>query len=342
VSESCGGFCWFQEARVGLNGGLTFTTQVAVAGGGISRFTKLGMTTLNDAGAAGVPAITFDPTNDTVRYGSATWNFIVAPAGGYISCQSPGFKMNVASAYVALLTGGNFGLRIAGTNGDATEDGWLLAKGVCGDDHSHFINTDWSVVEAAGSKWRIQTVTAPIRVAGIGGIWRFATANVTPCVLDGWSNSYNATSGWRMWARFAIQSVADDAFLVGVSDAPAAVAPNSMPYVNDGAFIVHISGLGANFFHRTIVAAGAVSVDTGIPAVVGEYVRVDQIARADRTIQLYINGTLVTTSVAAQSPLAATLLRKAMSANNSGAAVSAQLDIDVYDIVESANVAVTP
>jgi hypothetical protein len=43
-----------------------------------------------------------------------------------------------------------------------------------------------------------------------------------------------------------------------------------------------------------------------------------------------------------QSPLAATLLRKVFSANNSGAAVAAYIDMDVFDIVESRNTAVTP
>jgi hypothetical protein len=227
------------------------------------------------------------------------------------------------------------------TGGHYLSSGWLLAKGVSGDDRSDFINTDWAAAEVPGTKWRIQTVTAPARLAGRGGIWRFRTATVTPCVLDGWSNAYSAQDGWRMWARFCISSVADDFYGVGVCDAPAAVAPNSIPYVNDAALIVHISGLGANWFHRTVVAAGAVSVDTGIQAVPGEYIRVDQIGLTNRQIQLYINGALVTTSVAVQSPLAATLLRKVLHANNSGAAISAQLDMDEFDIVESRNVAVT-
>jgi hypothetical protein len=210
------------------------------------------------------------------------------------------------------------------------------------DDRSEFHNTDWAAAEAPGTKWRIQTVTAPARVTGRGGIWRFGTASVTPCVLDGHSNSYSAQDGYRLYARFAIQSTANDFYGVGFCDAPAAVAPNSIPYVNDAALIVHISGLGANFFHRTVVAAGAVSVDTGIAAVAGEYVRVDMIALTNRQIQLYINGTLVTTSVAAQSPLAATLLRKVIHANNSGGAVAAFIDMDDYDPVESRNTAVTP
>jgi hypothetical protein len=339
------------RALTGVGAGpavITFPTVVGVGGGGIKTISGgsggAGITTVNDAGGAGLPFGSYNPTTDVVELG----NYAVSARAVMLSAGASVIRfgntnLNMDGNFVRASVNTEFYIRFGAADGViAGGNGWLLAKGCSGDDRSDFINTDWAVAAAPGVKWRIQTVTAPADVAGRGGIERFGTATVTPCVLDGLKNSYSAQDGYRMYARFCINSDANDFYGVGVCDAPAAVAPNSIPYVNDAALIVHISGLGVNWFHRTVVGAGAVSVDTGIAAVVGEYVRVDQIALPSRAIQLYINGTLVTTSVAAQSPLAATLLRKVLHANNSGGAVSAFLDIDVYDIVESRNVAVTP
>jgi hypothetical protein len=213
---------------------------------------------------------------------------------------------------------------------------------VSGDDRSEFINVDWGGALAAGTRWQTSDVVAPAPVAARGGVWRKSTNSVTPSWWKGHAAVYSAQDAYRVYARYAMQQIANCRFAVGVCDDVPAAAPNSLPYTNEGIVCVQDDAVGANHLLRQITGGAVVDDDSTIAVVAGEYHIIDILVATTRIPALYIDGTLRATGAAADSPPAATLLRKVIYADNIGAAVLAQLDIDVYDIVCSRNTAVTP
>jgi hypothetical protein len=222
------------------------------------------------------------------------------------------------------------------------ENGWFLAKGVSGDDRSEFINTDWAAAEAPGVKWITSDVLAPARVAARGGVWRKSTNSTTPSFWKGLAQVYSAQDAYRVYSRFAMQQIANCRFAVGVCDDVPAAAPNSLPHTAEGIYACQDDAVGANYLLRQVTGVAVVDDDSAIAIVAGEYHVIEVLVAATRIPTLYIDGTLRATGAAADSPPAATLLRKVIYADNIAGAILAQVDVDVYDIVCSRNTAVTP
>lgn len=329
-------------ARVLRGGSIHFDHVVAVGGGGVHVLSSAGMTSITDAGAAGRVPLFYDSANNRIGIGT-----IVPAAPIHLSSDGLTRVANTSSGLSMDLTGGTY-LIDAGAAfsvdylGKGLMSGWLLVKGVCGEDRSDFINPDWGAAGVAGVKWLTSDVIPPAAVAARGGVYRKSTNSVTPSFWKGQQTVYSAQDAYRVYARYAMQQIVNCRFAVGVCDDVPAAAPNSLPYTNDGILCVQDDAVGPNHLLRQVVAAAVVDDDSGVAVVAGEFHQIDILVATTRIPTLYIDGTLRATGAAADSPLAATLLRKVVYADNIGAAVLAQLDIDVYDIVESRNTAVTP
>jgi len=321
------------------HGGLIRWTRFVGASGGGIQLNVDGMTAVNDAGGVGNVPLAYNPTTNAVQVGT-TYNVLSDPTNARVRVNAGGTLLEISGADGNLRVYCGAIAMTLSASGQLNE-GWLLAKGVSGDDRSDFITLDESAAAAVGSKWRIQTVTAAAYLAGRGGIRRYSTATVTPCVLDGWQNSYSAQDAYRIYSRFAMQQIVNCRFAVGVTDAPAAVAANSLPYVNEGILCVQDDAVGPNYLLRQVTGGAVVDDDSTIAVVAGEYHILEVLVATTRIPTLFIDGTLRATGAVGDSPAAATLLRKVIYADNIGAAVSAQFDIDIYDIVESRNMAVT-
>ena len=310
---------------------------IGVSGGGIT-LTVDGMTTVTDAGAAGLPPIQFNSAINAIYMGDyGTYGVLVY--------NGSGIYLNALNSRISMLANG--GITFGVTTPAYTEivmggNGWLLAKGVSGDDRSEFINTDWAAAEAPGVKWITSDVLAPARVAARGGVWRKSTDSTTPSFWKGLSQVYSARDAYRVYARFAMQQIANCRFAVGVCDDVPAAAPNSLPHTAEGIYACQDDAVGANYLLRQVTGAAVVDDDSAIAIVAGEYHVINVLVAATRIPTLYIDGTLRVTGAAADSPPAATLLRKVIYADNIAGAILAQVDVDVYDIVCSRNTAVTP
>jgi hypothetical protein len=250
-----------------------------------------------------------------------------------------GYDRDIAQAY-----GGNIENRL--TYAGSWFHGWLLAKGVSGDDSSEFVNDDYTVgAITPGVKW-LASIAAGGALADVvgarGGVKRLGSIITTPTTMQGCKTAYSAQDGYRLYTRFTMQQIANIQGAVGFCDVLPAAGAGSLPFTNDAVIICQDDAVGPNWLLRTVVVAGITDVDSTIAVAAGQFVQHELAVAATRVATLTINGTLRATSVAAASPQAATMLRKVVHVQNIGGAVQAQLDIDCFIPVESRNTAVTP
>jgi hypothetical protein len=219
--------------------------------------------------------------------------------------------------------------------------GWLLAKGVVVVDDDFEI-TSWNAAAATtGAIWRsalggggaITSVT-PSR----GGVATLFTNDTTPTYIRD-NNDQLTTSlqdAPRIYARFRAAERADSYKAVGLTDAIPGDAA-SVPYTNDAVLVV-VDGASANanFYVRTVRGATVTSTDTGV-AYDASHHRWDVISTTAGVVTVYCDGTLVATVAAANTPATNTMLQPVVWTNNTGAAVSSTLGIDVYKLVQSRN-----
>jgi len=313
--------------------------ETVAVGGGAVRYGRTGITSITDAGAAGIIPINYNPTTNQLGIGTApAYNIdIYDPTQARIRASNVSLMLSAGLLYY-YDGAGYWSLEQArGLAGP----GWLLAKGVGlgNESFDDFIGISYAVGAAPGVSWILQAVTAPVVIAARGGIVRLSTANTVPSTLGGLSAVYSSQDAYRVYARVACQQIANTMQAVGLVDAVPGAGPGSLPHTADGAYCVHDTAISNNWILRTI-RAGAVhdEVGGGAAAVGGAAHDVlEIISTTAGIVTAYFNGVLFATCAAVNAPVTTTLLRKMIYTNNLGAAILAQFDIDAYGVVCSRN-----
>jgi hypothetical protein len=325
VSESCGGYCWFQQAVVGLNGTITFTTQVAVGGGGFSVFSKSGFTSVNDAGAAG-PSIFYNPTTNYVylRNAASTYFFALGSADMAFRGGNTYFTMNSASA-----TPIQFWASTPGTGPSQVDiggNGWLLPKGVVFEDEF-----DGPAIDA--SKWTVTVGAGGASVAvtpARGGIWNFQSiAAANPTYAEGIVRTISRQDAYRFYSRFRKVQATNIFLEVGLCDAMGGRQEEIVVRVDTGGATPN------NWTFDGMVGGAPVSVDTTIAHDQNHHIF--EFIQSGTSYTLYIDGTLRATLTNAQYPAAATMLERVLRVYPLGGAVMSNIYIDTYKLCHSRN-----
>jgi hypothetical protein len=333
---------------------ILFRNTTAVSGGGFNSLSKTGITTLTDAGATGRVPLAYDPTNNRIGIGVAAPTYDVHVQG----TTSIGFFATPAGASQLLIQTGtrciynttlevndyNTGaerLYLSNGTGDLRNSGWVLPKGVVVVDDD-FETTSWNAAAATtGAIWRsalggggaITSVT-PSR----GGVATLFTNDTVPTYIRD-NNDQLTTSlqdAPRIYARFRAAERANSYKAVGLTDAIPGGA-GTAPYTNDAVLVI-VDGAtaNANFYVRTVRAGAVQSTDTGVAYDTSHH-QWDVISTTAGVVTVYCDGTLVATVAAANNPATNTMLQPVVWTNNTGAAVSSTLGIDVYKLVQSRN-----
>jgi hypothetical protein len=328
---------------------ILFRNTTAVGGGGISTFSKTGMTTLTDAGVAGEIPITYDPTNNAVLFGSplagAFRGFFFGPTYGTGMDFNSASSISLGTNVITITHGSGKSTIFNVTTPGVVSTEWVLPKGVIIDYCKDMHQQNYGAVPGTGFELQIQIAAQSGELdnvrGGIQRIWSVAVANPNWLEDAGQQHNFSSQDAVRTYMRFTGQQSANASYAMGLSDGPAGANPYGA-VAGNAILVFYSSAVGANYVLRQ-VRAGVVAadIDTGIVMTAGVYHVWEIVTTTGGVPTVYCDGTLVATGAAANSPLTTTMLEPLMWCNCLGASVLTQLDIDCYKIVESRNTGAT-
>jgi hypothetical protein len=314
---------------------ILFRNTTAVGGGGFNALSKTGITTLTDAGAAGLSTV-YNPTgNSYYIWNGVTPAFYVDSTSARIASLSSGSWIRVTTGMVDFSpdTGGTLTALLS------TTGGWLLPKGVVVVDDD-FTKQTWKTVTNTMGDWlaSISAGGSIANAAGRGGLINIQSIITTPSFinLDGWL-PVQTQDAPRIYARLMVTEVANTYKAWGLADATPAPGAGTLPYTNNAILACIDTAVGATVLLREVRAGAVTDTDTTIAIGAGTYREYDLIVSSAGVPTLYIGGTLRATGAAAQSPVTTTALQVIVYTNNLGAAVNSNLTIDAIKCVESRN-----
>ena len=319
--------------RNGANLEFRFVETVA-PGGGAVRYGRTGITTVNDAGAAGRPVVAYNPTNNDVLFGTLATGGLQFSTGtgttlGYSATQNiltaAGYNIDVAGVQLLVATAALANIRLPQLN-----ESWLLVKGV----HSCRERGDAPpITEIPGAGGSIAWIN------GRGGLKR-----LTAVIAGAETYEHNNACDWislqdapRLYSRWTAQQ-----WNAGVPDSFQAVGWRDWANTNCVWFQWDAAVVGGTITIRANRAGATTIHDTGVAAVAGQFHVCELISTAAGVITCYIDGTLVHTLAAAEVPVVTTLMEEWKYSACVAPAILSELDYDVVYTVLSRNTGVAP
>jgi hypothetical protein len=230
--------------------------------------------------------------------------------------------------------GGGDQLQITATTFVSTQtmltDGWLLAKGVTGDDERFDAPPE---VEIPGAGGAIGWINARGGVRRLTSVLAAAPTYIHNNSID-WISLQDAP---RQYQRWAVQQ-----WNAGVPDAYSIVGWQNWGGTDTVGIQADAAVPGGNYTIRAQRAGATTIHDTGIAAVIGEYHIWEMVSTTAGVVTIYHAGTLVHTLAAAETPAPATLMETWQYTRPVAPAILSNLDVDVCKSVMSRNTAVTP